>query len=90
MKYGKNESGWWPEDFLLSEIRTLRVRQVIAFRNQDFNWLYSVRLIASVPCAYWTQIPTFNETIQFLMAKQSISKRTVGAWPFAQVLMRQR
>lgn len=33
------------EDFLLSEIRTLRLRQVITFRDQGFNWLYSVRAL---------------------------------------------
>jgi len=62
--YGKNYTGFFVDDFTLVEIKTLLVKQVMPWRDQNFNWLY--------------QVPTLNETIQFLQAKQQELNKTIG------------
>jgi len=52
------------DNFTLAEIKTLLVKQVMPWRDQDFNWLY--------------QVPTLNETVQFLQAKQHELNKTIG------------
>lgn len=39
---GANVTGWFTVDFTLDEIMTLRVKQRYAFRDQSYNWKFSI------------------------------------------------
>ncbi|OGS58386.1 MAG: glycerophosphodiester phosphodiesterase, partial [Erythrobacter sp. RIFCSPHIGHO2_12_FULL_63_10] len=61
---------WFAEDFTLAEIRTLRVKERIAAirpANARFNDLY--------------QVPTFDEIIDLLRAKEAETGRRIGLYP---------
>lgn len=67
---GQRVAGWFAEDFTLAEIRTLRVRERIAAirpANTRFNDLY--------------QIPTFDEIVALLRAKEAETGRRIGIYP---------
>jgi len=49
---GEKLSGWFVEDFTLAEVKTLRARQRMPYRRQDFNDQF--------------QIPSFEEILQLL------------------------
>ena len=46
---GREVTGWFTEDFTLAEIKTLRVKERLPFRNQEYNGRFSV--------------PTFEEVL---------------------------
>jgi len=46
---GRAIDGWFTEDFTLAEIKTLRARERLPFRNQDFNGRF--------------EVPTFEEVL---------------------------
>lgn len=58
-------TGWFTEDFTLAEIKTLRAKERLPFRDQSFNGLY--------------QVPTFQEVID--LAKQKSVDRIIGIYP---------
>jgi glycerophosphoryl diester phosphodiesterase len=64
---GKSITGWFTEDFTLAEIKTLRARERLAFRNQGWNGIYD--------------IPTFQEVIDLAKRRSSADGRVIGVYP---------
>lgn len=64
---GISTTAYFASDFTLAEIKTLRARQPLAERPQQYNGLY--------------QIPTFDEVIALVQAKANKHGRTVGVYP---------
>lgn len=67
---GVEMTGWFTEDFTLAELRTLRVRErlpQLRTANVAFNDLY--------------QIPTFEEIIRLVRAREVETGRTIGIYP---------
>lgn len=67
---GIEMSGWFTEDFTLAELRTLRARERLPdlrTANKRFDNLYP--------------IPTFEEIIQLVRAKEAESSRRIGLYP---------
>lgn len=67
---GQRIAGWFAEDFTLEELRTLRARERIpAIRpaNARFNGLY--------------QVPTLEEIVMLVRAKEAETGRTIGLYP---------
>ena len=67
---GQRVAGWFAEDFTLEELRSLRAKErVPAFRpaNVRFNGLY--------------QVPTFEEIVKLVRAKEAETGRTIGLYP---------
>lgn len=60
-------TGWFTEDFTLAEIRTLRARERLPFRDQSRNDLY--------------QIPTLQEIIDLVQEVRQETGRTIGIYP---------
>lgn len=64
---GQTEEGFFVEDFTLAEIKTLRARQRLKFRNQEYNGKY--------------QIPTFSEILNLRKQMSAVMGRPVGVYP---------
>jgi len=64
---GQSQTGWFADDFTLAEIKTLRARQRLAFRPQQFNEAYDV--------------PTFAEVLALAQRESTRTRRTVGVYP---------
>lgn len=64
---GKSITGWFSEDFTLKEIRKLRARQPIPFRNQEFNDKF--------------QIATFDELLVAVTKEAEKNNRVIGIYP---------
>ncbi|MEL7199701.1 MAG: glycerophosphodiester phosphodiesterase family protein [Pseudomonadota bacterium] len=67
---GQQVAGWFAEDFTLDELRTLRARERVGNvrpANTAFNGLY--------------QVPTFEEIIKLVRAKEAETGRTIGIYP---------
>lgn len=67
---GQRVAGWFAEDFTLAELRTLRARERLpAIRpgNVRYNGLY--------------QVPTFEEIVQLVRAKEAETGRRIGLYP---------
>jgi len=64
---GISETGWFADDFTLDEIKTLRAKQRLAFRPQQFNGLYKV--------------PTFAEVIALAKKWSHRTGRVIGVYP---------
>lgn len=67
---GQRVAGWFAEDFTLEEIRTLRARErfpTVRRANLRFNGLY--------------QVPTFEEIIRLVRAKEAETGRRIGLYP---------
>lgn len=67
---GRLVSGWFAEDFTLAELRSLRARERLPGlrrANTRFDGLY--------------QIPTFDEIVQLVRAKEAESGRRIGIYP---------
>lgn len=67
---GQEVTGWFTEDFTLAELRTLRARErlpQIRRSNTDFDGLY--------------QVPTLEEIMQLVMAKEMETGRRIGIYP---------
>ena len=62
---GKARSGWFTEDFTLAELKTLRVRERLPFRDQSWNDQFT--------------IPTFAEILTLL--QQAQTERSLGVYP---------
>ncbi|GMM92107.1 glycerophosphodiester phosphodiesterase [Qipengyuania sp. MTN3-11] len=67
---GRMVSGWFAEDFTLAELRTLRVTErmpELRPQNVRFDGLY--------------QVPTFDEIVALVEAKEAETGRTIGLYP---------
>lgn len=67
---GQQVEGWFTEDFTLAELRTLRVRERLPElrpANRRFDGLH--------------QIPTFEEILQLVRAKEAEVGRRIGLYP---------
>lgn len=64
---GKSITGWFTEDFTLAEIKTLKAKERLPFRNQSFNGMFS--------------IPTFQEIIDLVKVKSREIGRSIGIYP---------
>lgn len=64
---GTKVEGWFTEDFTLAEIKTLRAKERLPFRNQEFNFKFP--------------IPTFAEILAFVAERQKAAGRTIGIVP---------
>jgi glycerophosphoryl diester phosphodiesterase len=64
---GIEVAGWFAEDFTLAEIKTLRARERLPFRNQDFNGKF--------------EVPAFTEVLDLVQRKSDETGRTIGVYP---------
>ncbi len=64
---GREVTGWFSEDFTLAEIKTLRARERLPFRNQEFNGRF--------------EVPAFQEVLDLARRKSAEVGRTVGVYP---------
>lgn len=64
---GREVTGWFSEDFTLAEIKTLRARERLPFRNQEFNGRF--------------EVPTFEEVLDLARRKSAETGRTIGVYP---------
>ena len=67
---GRLVTGWFAEDFTLAELRSLRVRERLPGlrpANARFDGLY--------------QIPTFEEIVTLVRAKEAETGRAIGIYP---------
>ena len=67
---GQQVAGWFSEDFTLAELRTLRARERVGNirpASATFNGLY--------------QVPTFEEIVKLVRAKEAETGRTIGLYP---------
>ncbi len=67
---GQQVAGWFSEDFTLAELRTLRARERVPGvrpASATFDGLY--------------QIPTFEEIVKLVRAKEAATGRTIGLYP---------
>ena len=64
---GRSVTGWFSEDFTLSEIRTLRARERLPFRSHAFDGQFP--------------IPTFDEVIDLAQRLGAAGRRPVGIYP---------
>jgi glycerophosphoryl diester phosphodiesterase len=64
---GASVTGWFTEDFTLAEIKTLRAKERLEFRDQSRNGLYLV--------------PTLQEVIDLAKQKSRETGRTIGIYP---------
>ncbi|MFL6261664.1 MAG: glycerophosphodiester phosphodiesterase [Thermoanaerobaculia bacterium] len=64
---GHELTGWFTEDLTLAEIKTLRARERLPFRDQSYNGRF--------------EVPTFAEVIDLAKRKSAESGRTIGIYP---------
>ncbi|MGZ3772333.1 MAG: glycerophosphodiester phosphodiesterase [Pseudobdellovibrionaceae bacterium] len=64
---GKPIEGWFTEDFTLKEIKSLKAKERLAFRDHSHDGEY--------------QILTFQEIIDFVKKKENEKKRVIGIYP---------
>lgn len=64
---GKFITGWFVEDFTLAEIKTLRAKERLPFRDRSFDGLF--------------EIPTWQEIIDLAKRKSHQIGRTIGIYP---------
>jgi glycerophosphoryl diester phosphodiesterase len=64
---GRHIEGWFAEDFTLAEIKTLRARERLPFRNHAADGLY--------------EIATFDEILALRAAKSAEQGREIGVYP---------
>jgi glycerophosphoryl diester phosphodiesterase len=64
---GVATTGWFAEDFTLAEIKTLRAKERLPFRDQSFNGQFD--------------IPTLSEIIDLAQKASLGTGRTIGMYP---------
>lgn len=64
---GKVIEGWFTEDFTLTEIKTLRAKERLPFRDQSYNGLY--------------EVPTLEEVLALVRRKELEKGRVIGIYP---------
>ncbi|NMG06714.1 glycerophosphodiester phosphodiesterase [Brasilonema sp. UFV-L1] len=61
------ETGWFADDFTLAEIKTLRAKERLSFRDQSYNGLY--------------EVPTLEEIIDLVKQVEAQTGRKIGIYP---------
>jgi glycerophosphoryl diester phosphodiesterase len=64
---GTLEEGWFAHDFTLAEIKSLRARQPLAFRDRSFDGMFSV--------------PTFEEQLKLVQSANRTRRQPIGVIP---------
>jgi glycerophosphoryl diester phosphodiesterase len=64
---GREVAGWFTEDFTLAEIKTLRARERLPFRDQAYNGRF--------------EVPTFAEVLALASRQSAETGRTIGVYP---------
>jgi glycerophosphoryl diester phosphodiesterase len=64
---GKEVGGWFTEDFTLAELKTLRAKERLEFRDHTFDGKF--------------EIPTFDQVIELAKKKSAEKGRTIGIYP---------
>lgn len=64
---GKSVTGWFTEDFSLAEIKTLRAKERLPFRNHSEDLKY--------------EVPTFSEILDLVQTQSKKNKRKIGVYP---------
>lgn len=64
---GESITGWFIEDFTVNEIKTLRAKERLEFRDQSFNGKF--------------EVPTFAEVLKLVKSESKSRKRTIGVYP---------
>ena len=64
---GREVTGWFSEDFTLAEIKTLRARERLPFRDRSFDGRF--------------EVPTFAEVLALARRKSAETGRTIGVYP---------
>jgi glycerophosphoryl diester phosphodiesterase len=64
---GREVAGWFTEDFTLAEIKTLRARERLPFRDQAYNGRF--------------EVPTFGEVLALARRRSAETGRTIGVYP---------
>lgn len=64
---GRKVSGWFTEDFTLAEIRSVRARERLSFRPQEFNGKFA--------------IPTLQEVLALVRRMEKKFGRKIGVYP---------
>lgn len=64
---GKTITGWFTEDFTLKEIKTLRAKERLAFRDHSYDGKF--------------EIPTFKEIVELAIKYSDKTKRKIGLYP---------
>jgi glycerophosphoryl diester phosphodiesterase len=64
---GVEVTGWFTEDFTLAEIKTLRAKERLEFRNQDYNGRF--------------EVPAFAEVLDLVRRKSAETGRAIGVYP---------
>jgi glycerophosphoryl diester phosphodiesterase len=66
---GKSITGWFIEDFSLAEVKTLRAKERLEFRDHSFDGQF--------------EIPTFSEILVLIANQSKEKKRIIGVYPEA-------
>jgi glycerophosphoryl diester phosphodiesterase len=64
---GREVAGWFSEDFTLAEIKMLRARERLPFRDLSFDGRF--------------EVPTFAEVLALARRKSAETGRTIGVYP---------
>jgi glycerophosphoryl diester phosphodiesterase len=64
---GVEVTGWFTEDFTLAEIKALRARERLEFRDQGYNGRF--------------EVPTFAEVLELVRRKSAETGRRIGVYP---------
>jgi glycerophosphoryl diester phosphodiesterase len=64
---GREVAGWFTEDFTLAEIKTLRARERLPFRDPSFDGRF--------------EVPAFAEVLALARRKSAETGRTIGVYP---------
>jgi hypothetical protein len=64
---GVTERGWFADDFTLEEIKTLRAKERLSFRDQSYNGLF--------------EVPTLEEVINLVKQVEAETGRKIGIYP---------
>lgn len=64
---GEKKTGWFSEDFTLKEIKNLRAKQRLTYRDQSYNGKFL--------------IPTFEEVLEFIKDKKTPTGERIGIYP---------
>lgn len=64
---GETISGWFIEDFTLKEIKTLKAKERLDFRNHSYDGQF--------------EVPTFTEVLELVKKESAERKRQIGVYP---------